>query len=84
MLFRSENREMQKKYRELEEQVTQIDINYKRDVARLGRRLDCLSPFLCGVAGCMHRKKVSLMEDIDDNSFATIEDRDNVEQNKGE
>lgn len=81
---RKENREMQKKYRELEEQVTQIDINYKRDVARLGRRLDCLSPFLCGVAGCMHRKKVSLMEDIDDNSFATIEDRDNVEQNKGE
>ena len=82
---RKENREMQKKYRELEEQVTQIDINYKRDVARLGRRLDCLSPFLCGVAGCMHRKKVSLMEDIDDNSFATIDERNNdVEQKIGE
>ena len=61
---RKANDEMRVKYNELEAKV-----------ARLGRRLDCISPFLCGVAGCLHRTKVSLMEDIDDNSFATVEER---------
>lgn len=55
--------------------MTNLDLQYKRDISRLGRRIDVLSPFLCGVAGCMHRKKVSLMENIDDNSFATEEER---------
>ena len=62
--LRKENHDMRVKYNELEDKV-----------ARLGRRLDCLSPFLCGVVGCMHRQKVSLMENIDDNSFATIDER---------
>jgi hypothetical protein len=59
--------------------MTNLDLQYKRDISRLGRRLDCLSPFLCGVAGCLHRTKVSLMEEIDDNSFATIDSRENDE-----
>lgn len=66
--LRKENSEMRVKYNELEDKV-----------ARLGRRLDCLSPFLCGVVGCMHRKKVSLMENIDDNSFSTVEEREENE-----
>lgn len=78
--LRTENDEIRKKYKELEKQVTEVELNYKKDVARLGRRIDCLSPFLCGVVGCMHRKKVSLMEDIDDNSFATIEEREEKEE----
>ena len=68
---------------EIEEKMTKMDLNYKRDISRLGRRIDVLSPFLCGVAGCMHRKKVSLMENIDDNSYATedeLEKANNVEQ----
>lgn len=73
--LRKENHEMRAKYIEIEERMTQMDLNYKRDISRLGRRIDVLSPFLCGVAGCMHRKKVSLMENIDDNSFATEEER---------
>lgn len=77
---RKENREMRLKYRQLEEKVTQIDLDYKKDVARLGRRLDCLSPFLCGVAGCMRRKKVSLMEDIDDESFTFSEDNEQKDE----
>lgn len=77
---RKENREMRLKYRQLEEKVTQIDLDYKKDVARLGRRLDCLSPFLCGVAGCMRRKKVSLMEDIDDESFTFREDNEQKDE----
>ena len=67
--LRKENHDMRTKYIEIEERMTKMDLNYKRDISRLGRRIDVLSPFLCGVAGCMHRKKVSLMENIDDNSF---------------
>lgn len=78
---RKENREMRLKYRQLEEKVTQIDLEYKKDVARLGRRLDCISPFLCGVAGCMRRTKVSLMEDIDDESFAAKENIKDLNEN---
>ena len=57
-----ENKEMRNKYIEIEEKMTSMDLNYKRDLARLGRRIDVLSPFLCGVAGCVHRKKVNLSE----------------------
>lgn len=77
---RKENREMRQKYRQLEEKITQIDLDYKKDVARLGRRLDCLSPFLCGVAGCMRRKKVSLMENIDDDSYIFSEDNEQKDE----
>lgn len=72
---RKANKELRQKYKELDERMTKLDLQYKRDISRLGRRIDVLSPFLCGVAGCMHRKKVSLMENIDDNSFATEEER---------
>jgi predicted nuclease with TOPRIM domain len=78
--LRNGNHEMRTKYIEIEEKMTKMDLNYKRDISRLGRRIDVLSPFLCGVAGCMHRKKVSLMENIDDNSFASTQD-DNEPQN---
>lgn len=78
---RKENREMRQKYRQLEEKVTQIDLEYKKDVARLGRRLDCISPFLCGVADCMRRTKVSLMEDIDDESFVAKENINELNEN---
>ena len=68
-----ENSEMRKKYIEIAERVAQMDMQYKREISRLERRIDTLSPFLCGVAGCIHRKKVSLMENIDDNSLSIIE-----------
>ena len=72
--LRKENHDMRTKYIEIEERMTKMDLNYKRDISRLGRRIDILSPFLCGVAGCMHRKKVSLMKNIDDNSFSSTKD----------
>ena len=78
--LRKENHDMRTKYIEIEEKMTKIDLNYKRDISRLGRRIDVLSPFLCGVAGCMHRKKVSLMKNIDDNSLSSTHD-DNEPQN---
>lgn len=77
---RKANKELQGRVKELDERMTNLDLQYKRDISRLGRRIDVLSPFLCGVAGCMHRKKVSQMENIDDNSFAASGDNENVEQ----
>ena len=74
---RNANKELRQKYIELDERMTKMDIQYKQDISRLGRRVDVLSPFLCGVAGCLHRKKVALMENIDDNSYATEDEREN-------
>ena len=71
--LQAENKEMRLKYIELEKKMTQLDLDYKRDIERLGRRIDVLSPFLCGVAGCMHRKKVSLADSQYDN--------DSIEEN---
>lgn len=67
---REANRELRQKYNKLDERMTQLDLQYKRDISRLSRRIDVLSPFLCSVAGCMHRQKVLLTDGIDDNSFA--------------
>ena len=78
---RKANKELQGRVKELDERMTNLDLQYKRDISRLGRRIDVLSPFLCGVAGCMHRKKVSLMENIDDNSFSTVEERETAHKN---
>lgn len=63
---RRENEEMRKKYIELDNRMNQMDINYRRDMAKLGRKIGVLSPFLCGVAGCIHRKKVNMIEDLGD------------------
>ena len=76
---RKSNHELRQKNIEIEERMNQMDLSYKRDISRLGRRIDVLSPFLCGVAGCMHRKKVSLMENIDDNSFESEDEIINQE-----
>ena len=84
---RKSNHELWQKYIEIEERMNQMDLSYKRDISRLGRRIDVLSPFLCGVAGCMHRKKVSLMENIDDNSFESedeIINKETLNDNKEE
>ena len=82
---RKANEEMRRKYIEIEDRMNKMDREYKEKISRLGRRIDVLSPFLCAVAGCMHRKKVALTEDIDDNSFATQEERlSQTNNNEGE
>lgn len=68
------NREMRTKYTELEEKMTKMDLNYKRDISRLGRRIDVLSPFLCSIAGCINRRKVSLIDNVDNNGISTKEE----------
>ena len=61
--LRQENETMMAKYRELQNRLSEMDAEYKREIARLGRRLDCLSPLLCGEDNCPRRKKVSLIWD---------------------
>lgn len=75
-VLKTENNEMREKYKKMDDEILVL----KRQISRQGRKIEALSPFLCGVAGCMHRKKVSLMENIDDNSFAASGDNENVEQ----
>lgn len=65
-VLRKENEEFRSKYQKLEDQLAIISIEYKKDIARLSRRLDCISPFLCGVVGCLHRKKVNVAEDFNE------------------
>lgn len=59
----NENQELRKKYIDTETQIMEL----KRDIARLGRRLEVVFPFTCGVAGCTLRKMVK-MQDAEDNA----------------
>lgn len=56
---RAENDELRKRYIEMENQILEL----KKIVARQGRKIEALSPFLCGVVACMTRKKVDIASD---------------------
>lgn len=56
---RAENDELRKRYIEMEEQIMEL----KKVVARQGRKIEALSPFLCGVVACTKRKKVEIPGD---------------------
>ena len=43
--LRKENHDMRTKYIEIEERMTKMDLNYKRDISRLGRRIDNIVNF---------------------------------------
>ena len=70
-----ENEEMRQKYKELEEQLTTMAIEYKNDIASLSRRIDVISPFLCGVVGCLRRKRANIK---DDDEQIAIDDDGNI------
>ena len=61
--LRKENNEIRAKYLLMEDQI----LNLRKDLARMGRRLEVLLPFTCGVAGCVKRKKVDIQENELDN-----------------
>lgn len=60
--LQNENHEMRSKYIAIEEKLTNMDLANKREIARLGRRISVLSPFLCGTIGCMNRQKANIMD----------------------
>lgn len=55
-VLKAENRELRERYKRTDDEIADL----KRKVARQGRKLDALSPFLCGVVGCVHRKRVGI------------------------
>lgn len=54
-----ENSELRKNYAEL----VKVQDSQQREIARLGRRIDGITPFLCGFVGCQNRVRVDLKED---------------------
>lgn len=56
---KQETENMRKKYIAMEDQI----IDLKKAIARQGRKIEALSPFLCGVVGCINRTKVELKEE---------------------
>lgn len=56
--LRQERDELRKRQDDLEETVRSL----KLDVARNGRQLECMRPFLCGNTDCDHRRPVAVTE----------------------
>lgn len=75
---REENARLREKYIDMEEQIMEL----KKIVARQGRKIEALMPFLCGVVGCLNRSKVEIMEDADIPSDIQSEQQteNNIEQ----
>lgn len=54
-----ENTELRKNYSRL----VKVQDDQQREIARLGRRVDVLSPFMCGSVGCQNRIRVDLKDE---------------------
>lgn len=57
--LREDRDDLRKRQDELEEQVRGL----QRDVARNGRMVECMRPFLCGRQGCPDRVPVTISDD---------------------
>jgi len=70
-VLKKENTEMREQYKRLDDEIIQL----KRRLSRQGRKIDALSPFLCSVVGCLHRKKVNInaIQSEDENEPQNIE-----------
>lgn len=58
---RKESEVLRQKYLQMEDQI----IKLKAAIARQGRKIEALTPFLCGVVACLNRSKVELKEEND-------------------
>lgn len=56
---------LEKEFREFRTTTEDERSSMKRDIARNGRQLECLRPFLCGRQGCKDRLNVVISEDGD-------------------
>lgn len=73
-ILKKENSEMREKFKGYDEEIIEL----KRQLARQGRKIEAITPFLCSVVGCLNRKKVTLTDNIDDDSFTTVEERESL------
>jgi hypothetical protein len=56
--FRDQLDKLQKEFRQFRNETEEEREKMKRDIARNGRQLECLRPFLCGREGCAIRVPV--------------------------
>jgi uncharacterized protein YhaN len=60
MEFRDQLDKLSKEFREFRNQTEEERANMKRDIARNGRMMECMRPFLCGREGCAIRIPVTI------------------------
>ena len=59
--LRKDRDDLRKRQDELEQQVRSL----QKDVARNGRMVECMRPFLCGKSGCKDRMPVNISNEMD-------------------
>ena len=59
--LRKDRDDLRKRQDELEQQVRSL----QKDVARNGRMVECMRPFLCGKRGCKDRMPVNISNEMD-------------------
>jgi hypothetical protein len=60
--FRDQLDKLQKEFRDFRNETEEQRTQMKRDIARNGRQLECLRPFLCGREGCTIRVPVTISD----------------------
>lgn len=60
--LRDENNRLREKFNELETQINEL----RKELAKQERKLECVLPFTCALAGCPQRTPVKLQEQIDE------------------
>lgn len=58
--LREEVSQLRQEMQEWKQKAEDERISMKRDIARLGRQMECLRPFLCGREGCQIRVPVTI------------------------
>ena len=61
--FRDQLDKLQKEFRDFRNETEEQRTQMKRDIARNGRQLECLRPFLCGREDCALRVPVTISEE---------------------
>lgn len=60
--LRAENNRLREKFNDLENQINDL----RKELAKQERKLECVLPFTCAVAGCQKRTHVKLEEQTND------------------
>lgn len=67
--LRDENDQLRDKYKELEQQILALRKEHedeigelRKEMARMGRRLEVVLPFSCAVVNCSNRKRVEIQD----------------------
>lgn len=63
--FRDQVEKLQKEFREFRNQTEEERANMKRDIARNGRQVEALRPFLCADMKCQKRVRVAISDVVE-------------------